>query len=1104
VVHLDESTTTFSLKLTSTSSDVVRYRVSVQAPYVAIAEKRGEFQGETSLEFSVDSSKMSGRESTGTIKIFTTLGERVVEVPIRAGLTGKYQGALRYETNGVTLGDARVAVELREHGADIDALLDPESSLLFPETNYGKTTGFGARTVDEDVELTVVQRIDKGLGGERNHFERDIARRITFKLKKNERGDLEGTFLERIYGLFEQPIELVGSVSLYYRSGETEPSFELSPDTKLPVFESPPQSFAAVFGDNGYADCDEVLAKVAGEKWADDRRGALAALQGHYALDAAMENRVLEGLTYDDLVEDCEGELRRSPMPDAEDVKCAWLPALACGAHEAMGSSKDSALPEQFNELMTMTVAPSLLIAQQHVVDALDASFKPGGLSNERRAYELASESLDGVARWVLHPSFLEYMRSMSAESAQGAAPAEGAQGTELESYAAGRALARVLTVLGTIDGERSRIAGIDVPASSEAMVRAAQERALIGLLEAATLAEITRGWGITPDVIAADLSGLLNPLDSGFGALLEGARAFGVPEGFIPFVWRPEDAGQGATNFEQMLALAGKTTLGEKVLEEAYLQNARSFEQSESQLLQETQNLMATYESQIAELCGTSFELSEVKADADWERCGADKQGEVGLGLLGVEMADARIESSHSRLLGMQDKIAIDQDTLARKQGVRASTLSFVESTGRQLSANTMAQGIIDTVQSSLQVAANSQVMNFGAPAAMATVNAVLGVQRTLLQVQRQELETAQTMRFQKQDASLELLDGMANIQRQVIDLNQLGVDMIQDDIAKQEAIVRVENDVERAKRLFALRAQAVVISGKDPSHDPSYRLLRDGQALKLIETRARAQRMLYLAARALEYEVNTPIESLGSAVLAARSSLGMTQLEGCLNEIHTSYRVAFGSPQGYKTELSVRELLGITGPRTDDVTGEELSPGQQFRLYTQNNQAYSADGALTITFSTNLQPGNGLWSTDVCGDRVAAVRAQLVGDNLGDSEAQVNVSLTGAAFVRSCDSESVQTWSMAEGTSAGTSVAVLQAGVNSFGSAEPNHSLFGQSVARSTWQLTIPPGTLAPSNLDLDLSELEDIVLEVEHEASPRRSTPLYVDTSCLMSVD
>ena len=60
---------------------------------------------------------------------------------------------------------------------------------------------------------------------------------------------------------------------------------------------------------------------------------------------------------------------------------------------------------------------------------------------------------------------------------------------------------------------------------------------------------------------------------------------------------------------------------------------------------------------------------------------------------------------------------------------------------------------------------------------AAMATVNAVLGVQRTLLQVQRQELETAQTMRFQKQDASLELLDGMANIQRQVIDLNQLGV---------------------------------------------------------------------------------------------------------------------------------------------------------------------------------------------------------------------------------------------------------------------------------------------------------------------------------------
>ncbi len=303
---------------------------------------------------------------------------------------------------------------------------------------------------------------------------------------------------------------------------------------------------------------------------------------------------------------------------------------------------------------------------------------------------------------------------------------------------------------------------------------------------------------------------------------------------------------------------------------------------------------------------------------------------------------------------------------------------------------------------------------------------------------------------------------------------------------------------------RLSGLRREAIAIMGKDPSHDPTFRLTRDAQALQLLEARARAQRILFLAARALEYEVNVPIPSLGSAVLNARSSLGMGQLESCLNQIHSSHRIAFGTPQKYTTEVSLREMLGISGPRMDECTGQELSAGEQFRLTTQKNQHYSSDGALTITFSTNLRPGNELWSTDVCGDRISSVRAQLVGDGLGDNEAQLNVSLTGAAVIRECDSDNVQTWSMAQGSSAGQAVAVVQAGVNSYGSAEANTSLFGQSVARASWAITIPSGGSAPANKDLDLSQLEDIVLEIQHAAAPRRSTPLVVDTSCLASVN
>src|SRR5690606_32006658 len=138
--------------------------------------------------------------------------------------------------------------------------------------------------------------------------------------------------------------------------------------------------------------------------------------------------------------------------------------------------------------------------------------------------------------------------RSMSAEQARGEG-SDDAETTGAETYPAGRALSRLLQVLSTVDGERSRIAGIDVAASDAQLVRTAQERALLGLLEAATLLELVQQWELTPDILEAELSGMLNPLDAGFGALLEGARAFGVPEGFIPFVWRPEDVGKGATN---------------------------------------------------------------------------------------------------------------------------------------------------------------------------------------------------------------------------------------------------------------------------------------------------------------------------------------------------------------------------------------------------------------------------------------------------------------------------------------------------------------------------------------------------------------------------
>jgi hypothetical protein len=561
--------------------------------------------------------------------------------------------------------------------------------------------------------------------------------------------------------------------------------------------------------------------------------------------------------------------------------------------------------------------------------------------------------------------------------------------------------------------------------------------------------------------------------------------------------VFNPEKTSKGSTNFEHMLADSGVVVSAYGQLEESYTTNARAFEANQTAVQNELLHVRTSFTAPLADLCGPSFDPAAIKSDADWDTCTG---GEVGVLLLQFDAAEARRLSAEGRIQGMFEKIAIDKRALADTQRVHEETLYFIDETGEQLEAITFSEGIINAQQAAIATASNSSIVNLGAPAGMAVVSGVLELEKTALEARRQELQTAQTMRFEQAGAEIELINGMANIQRQTIDLAQLAVDIQQDLIGLQEALLRIFNAIEQAKRLLDDRARTLAVVDLDPARDPSFRILRDSLALNMLGARARAQRQLFLAARALEYEINAPIPAISGAVLNARNKLGMEQLSSCMLEIFNNYHAAYGTPQKYVTEISVRKQLGITGPRTDEVTGQTLSEGEQFRQLVLRNENLDGKGGVGVTFATDLQPGNGLWSTDVCADRIDTVRAQLVGDFLGDATAKVHVSLSGGAIVRDCGSEALSSWSFGRAQGDDTSFAAVQAGVNSFGSAPANSSLFGQSVARATWQVLIPAGDSAPENSDVQLEQLEDIVLEISHEALSRHSSPLGVNLSCL----
>jgi hypothetical protein len=1096
---LTESDATLKVTLTSTSKAPVSYRIQLDAPHLRIKELRGEFTRSKVIQFTVDGSKLKGTQDVpGSIKFFTSLGNVTVSAPMHTGITGKYRGSLRYDGGIVNLGDARIALDVIEKNGEVTVRFDPELSLLFPDTGSGPATGYGRYAPGQPIDLNGSQRIDKSFGGSRNHFARDIGRRTRLKLEPSGGGNLRGTFEDNIYGLFQQPVTLSGTVSLQYQPHAGAPDFELSADAHMP---DPPVA----------APDTAILGWTVGTCW----RTLQTACHGkqyaacYVGLESTYSQPLYDALAggsldFNALADDCTATAKAEGFDGATD--CGLVTPLACALNEAANSAHDDSFSPAFNRLMQETLAPSLLVAQNNVVQALKDSFNAGGALAEQQRYDAAMAALDPIAQWVLMPNILEYLRKMSPKSAESGRSADGKGATSVpvnDSYPAARALSKLLSVMSNIDGERARVSGIATPSRQTDLVKQAQARAVLGYFETATLVDTLKEWQIAPPSIAADFTGVLTPLDSGFAALLRGAGAFGVPDSFVPFVFNAKDIAKGPSNFAQMIAISSEAVSSYRALEDEYKQNARTFEQNEATLRQEALQVQTTYETQIANTCGSAFDPAKAMGPADWASCGADHSGDVGILQLQIEEAEARLQSSLSRIQGMKDKIAIDRRVLAETQKVHEDSLTFIDNTGAELDTLTWSEGIIKAEQAFIQTASQSQVLNFGAPAGLGIVNAALELEKTGLEVRRQDLQTAQSMHTEQANASIELINGMGSIQKECIDLAQLGVEMQQDVIGLDEARARALNAVEQAQRTYDDAMKTVAVSELSPAHDPSFRLLRDQQALSLLSSRARAQRLLYLAGHALEYDINTPVSSLPGAVLNARNGLSMGQLTSCLKQIADGYQTAYGVPQSYTTTVSVRAMLGITGPRKDAVTGQELSEGEQFRQLLLQNQNLDGKGGVGVTFATELRPGNQLWSSDVCADRITSVQAQLVGDFLGDNEAQINLSLAGAAVLRDCGADNVRAWSFGNQAGDSDSLAVIQAGVNTFGTAPENSSLYGQSVARASWHLVVPGLGSAPANADLDLNHLDDITLQIKHEALPQKDSPLSVDLSCLASI-
>lgn len=1114
--------------LVTTAAGSVPYRIEVTAPYLGVSETRGTFEGQKRITVTVDPRQGRGGDLGGGLRIVTPFGDRFVSAPLKRGLTGVYVGQMTYDQGLLPLGSASLALELLESAGSVSARADRSTSLLFgglPDGSGVLQSSSGAgryNDVDRLLDVTLWQRIEASYGAGINPLARALVRKVRFLLRPSAADPmvLEGTFEEQIYGLAPEAATLRGTTFVRYDLARAPAAFITAAPPALPPaagagsYLIPSDVFA--WREGGGASCPAVAAAACAMLSVD--RLACSTSPERYApelaraLMAPLRNSIGQGIrgtgSYSSLADACRQSLQLMGSPSPIGV-CGMMAPLACTLpllqrRDHGGASGALADATLYGEVVAALLGPPLLVAKDEVVQGLKASIVDGTAA-ERERYVRALETLRPMARWVLQPAVFEFLRTMPPEAARGPLPGVGAPMGD--TFPAARAIADLLATTSLVAAEIARIDLANNSGGADA-ARGIQDRALFTELTAATLVQLIDSWGRVPEgvvplAVASRFIGVLTPLDRSFSGTVNGANVFGIPAGFVPFVYRT--GGAGLTNLEQVLDLASNAVEAFQLAEGSWERNARTFESNEMGLRSEIAGIRGNYDQQLSNLCGSAFNIENAEAKSEWERCGRDRfgqpAGEIGGRLLEVDAAQVELNTLRSRHTKKLDELRWAKDSELRVGQLRESDLVFQTAIGGTINLLRSIDRSVETGVRCLEISSNANLLNAFSSVGLAGAAAPLLVAGLIAKTSEDHLELIRTARAGRTNLDIDAIRALERLHVLLLEAQQLEVELANRGITVVQAAQRVSAAYEQAFRLYAERRKLLAELNGSLLRDPSFRVLRDRDALELLRSRAAAQRMLSLAGRALGYELNAPIEAIDGSVLNASSATRMQALLRCYRDLHGQDLAVLPEAAGYRTRISVRRELGITGDRTDEVTGQLITAGEQFRRRLLDQENLGADGAVSLRFATNLLPDNPLWSADLCRDRISTVEAELVGDFLGDSEAQINIGLEGLGFLRSCDVDTVHTWDFGGDRPGSSLVAVVQAGVNSSGGGQPNPALFGQPVARATWKLTIPGPRRAPANRDLDLTHLEDIIVVVNHQAvSSQAGVAFTPDTSCL----
>jgi hypothetical protein len=980
------------------------------------------------------------------LHVLSTGGKGTLALECHSALAGRLEGTVTPNTP-TPLAPAALAMEL---GLGLSGTLDGNQTLLWPVNAKVQAT-------DDGTNFTATFFVVGLPGTDTNPlFDLPIRRTVTLTGTRGDRGEIAGTYTETIEGL---PLADAGLAAV---NGTFELRRVSAATGLLPAA-------APSFQPGGAGGLPSDVSCQGQTRCPDDpaHRGDFFFANAFAFEQWGEESKLTDGL--------CQLGAQATPVPCISGDFAARALASFAGASDAKGQW----------DVWRAIASYGLLSANDDLAKVLEPALAQyNGPAVDEVALNQAMDKLarglhggEGPGGLLASANYFAAQRGGGGDSLRDLAPDDAHRFPMVVAT-------RLLVASELLD--RMARAG----EGSLATLRVAQRAAGSALIDIAALSQLpSAGLATSAGNDITGMSARFGALSSAFDRTRRGLNPAGFAEGFIPFDYDPANPTHDL--FQQASASAQGYLAAAQQVEQQLTQSHRDFEASSTALDQALLNAASEAETQVHDLCGIGTDPQTL--------VGCGPGGKIGAAEAEMQAADTAVKESLDRLTRANLKLGLLQQQAQNEFQDQFDELVALRSDGQTIAlyAQHKAQEEIaakaanlfgDIFNGIVNCFVDAVTFNYGGIIQQVANVAGAGVQLGM------SLSDDQ-LAFQSSQAQSDMQIQMA-IGQNIIRDDTLVAQLFDANTEAETAALEINRQsilftaaVERWKNLIGEVAQAQATwLAKDRDlgrhKDPTFRLYRDQGGMQWDAAMQLLRKWAFLATRAFEYTANASYAN-GATVFAAANA---RQLQGYLTDLQDAYQsdqLQNGWGQARVDVISVRgDLLGIQKGVEDPVTGRSVTPAEQFRQVLALPQNRDASGNLSLKFRTSLRPGNGIFSADVCEDRIQSLKMNLVSSSLQGATAYVTLRQVGHGELASCAGGSTVDYQL------GGKSAEIPAGLNLPRSAMSDPSLpastdlFERPVSADSWILTLDTHG-DPRNAWIDPRQLDDIELWLTHTA-------------------